>query len=196
MPGIMSWEEMDWMFPDYEDTGLVYHSTKIDNLVGVFSSGLIPGNDNSEYGTIYDSLYRYRPDHVPNWVDPRKCVFCWMNMKRFRYRASGSVVLGIRMDPKIVQRTWIGIITFSNWIYGPKEAGYFDTEELSDYYRNIVEPVCAEAYWKMTYEEPVVTSHESSACQRTGRRCVWNSPDYIGSYRTSARTSTSSWQTT
>ena len=149
MPGVMSWEEMDWMFPDYADTGLIYHGTSIGSLASILGVGLVPGYRRADYETIYDALYRHRPDHIPDWVDPRICIFGYMNRKRFQSRA-GSVVIGCKAGRRIIERTWIGLTDFSNWIYGPEEAGYFDTAELSEYYRNVVEPVCAGAYWRMS----------------------------------------------
>ena len=43
MPGVMSWEEMNWLLPDFDETGLIYHGSQPENLVSIFQNGLIPG---------------------------------------------------------------------------------------------------------------------------------------------------------
>lgn len=40
--GMMQWEEMDWRFADFEETGLIYHETEGEKLPSIFSQGLIP----------------------------------------------------------------------------------------------------------------------------------------------------------
>ena len=40
MPGLISWEEMGWLFPDFRDTGLIYHGTRFEHLPGIFREGL------------------------------------------------------------------------------------------------------------------------------------------------------------
>ena len=165
MPGAMSWEEMDWMFPDYEDTGLIYHGTDMKNLASIFSVGLLPGYRRPDYETIYNALHRHRPDNIPDWVDPRICLFGYINRKRFPSPA-GNVVIGCRAGRRIIERTWIGLTDFSNWLYAPAEAGYLDTEELSRYYQTVVEPACAEAYWKMSmsFSDNLRIRHDRLLC--------------------------------
>ena len=43
MPGVMSWEEMNWLLPDFEETGLIYHGSQPGNLVSIFRNGLVHG---------------------------------------------------------------------------------------------------------------------------------------------------------
>lgn len=144
--GIMTWEEMDWIFPDFEETGLIYHYTRIENLPGIFQKGLIPRYKNGDdYQTIYEAHYRHRPDYIPDWVDPRRCIFGAMNRKR-----GPTIAIGIRAEKQIVERTWAALSIFSDFVYGPREAGYFDTEELTEYYHRVVEPTCSGAYWKLS----------------------------------------------
>ncbi len=144
--GIMTWEEMDWMFPDFEETGLIYHYTRVENLASIFQTGLISRyTKGDDYQTIYEAHYCHRPDHIPDWVNPRRCIFGYMNQKR-----GPTTAMGIRAEKRIVERTWTALSLFSDWVYGPKEAGYFDTEELSEYYHKVVEPVFSEAYWKLS----------------------------------------------
>ena len=70
--GIMTWEEMDWMFPDFEETGLIYHYTRVENLASIFQTGLISRyTKGDDYQTIYEAHYCHRPDHIPDWVNPR-----------------------------------------------------------------------------------------------------------------------------
>ena len=157
MPGVMSWEEMNWLFPDFEETGLIYHGTQPDNLVAIFQTGLIPRikvDPTEKHETIYEAHYRHRPDHIPDWVDPRKCLFGYMNRKRqggFESISDGKVnrvSLGIRAEDRITERTWVACTQFSDLVYCPEETGYFDTDERREYFRNILEPASSEAYWK------------------------------------------------
>jgi len=155
MPGLMSWEEMDWLFPDFEQTGLIYHGTQIENLPSIFLRGLIPRlreDPEEHHETIYDALFRHRPAYIPDWVDPRKCIFGYMNKKRFMH--VGQAAIGIRAEEPIAQRTWVGITKFSDWLYSPEEAGYFETEQLAEYYRKVIEPTCAETYWRLSLSFP------------------------------------------
>ncbi len=149
MPGVMSWGEMDWLFPDFRDTGLIYHGTRAEHLPAIFREGLQPGVAKDGHGTIYDALYRHRPPSVPDWVDPRRCIFGYMNRKRFPANKCGAII-GIQCIDSVRQRTWFAVSKFCDWIYCPREAGYFDTEARAAYYKQVVEPVCARAYWDMS----------------------------------------------
>jgi hypothetical protein len=159
MPGVMSWEEMNWLFPDFEETGLIYHGTMVENLPSIFRKGLIPGYHplpDDRHQTIYEALYRHRPAEIPDWVDPRHCLFGYLNKRRFdtiervRDGVVSQAVLGLQAEPWIGDHTWVGMTAFSDWLYCPQEAGYDDTVERAVYYRTVVEPVCAMAYWRMS----------------------------------------------
>ena len=143
MPGVMTWEEMNWLLPDFDETGLIYHGGQPENLVSIFQSGLIPQYHRPSGGheTIYNSHYRYRPGCIPDWVDPRRCIFGYMN----RARQGGScgvvngkvngVTIGIEAADHITERTWTACVRFSDMVYCPEEAGYFDTEERKAYFK-------------------------------------------------------------
>ena len=85
MPGEMNWEDMNWLFTDFTDTGLIYHGTRPENLPGIFADGLVPGkitDPTERHETIYEAHYRHRPDWIPRWVDPRHCIFGYTNRRR------------------------------------------------------------------------------------------------------------------
>lgn len=156
MPGIMSWEDMNWLFPDFGETGLVYHGTGLENLMSIFEKGLIPqfiGQRNG-HETIYNALYRHRSKDIPAWVDPRKCIFGYMNRSRQGVLSDivdgkvESAAIGIELTDDISERTWTACVCFSNMVYCPEEAGYLDTPERSKYFKSIMEPVSCAAYWK------------------------------------------------
>ena len=149
MPGVMSWNDMNWLFPDFRDTGLIYHGTIAENLATIFREGLRPGPATDDHDTIYNALYRHRPPSVPDWVDPRRCIFGGMNRRRFPANHRGAII-GIQGVDSIRRRTWFALSQFSDWLYCPREAGYFDTEARTAYYKEVVEPVCARAYWDMS----------------------------------------------
>ncbi len=157
MPGVMSWEEMNWLLPDFEETGLIYHGSQPGNLLSIFQTGIIPRfkvDPTEKHETIYDAHYRHRPDFIPDWVDPRKCTFGYMNRTRqggFDGIAEGKVngvTIGISAEDHITERTWVACARFSDMVYCPKEAGYFDTRERGEYFKSILEPTSSEAYWK------------------------------------------------
>ena len=56
--------------------------------------GLIPqyNSPRDRHETIYNAHYRYRPKSIPDWVDPRKCIFGYMN--RARQGGSDGIVDG------------------------------------------------------------------------------------------------------
>ena len=170
MPGMLSWEQMDWLFPDFEDTGLIYHGTTVENVRSIFLRGLVPrGKPDPEdkHDTIYDSLYGHRPDCIPDWVDPRNCIFGYLNRKRYeRDKVAGATasgaVLGLKAEKWITDRVWVGNTAFSDWVYCPEEAGYFDTPERERYYRRVLEPTAAAAYWRtsLSFEENLKIRHD------------------------------------
>lgn len=170
MPGAMTWEEMDWLFPDFGETGLVYHGTRTEYLPSILREGLVPGKPKDGHETIYEALARHRPASVPSWVDPTHCIFGYMNRKRFPANRTQAII-GIRAEDSIITRTWVALSAFSNWLYCPREAGYFDTETRAKFYRRVVEPVCARAYWDMSlsFQENLSVRHDqllkSQECQ-------------------------------
>ena len=155
MPGVMTWEEMNWLLPDFDETGLIYHGGQPENLDRIFQKGLIPKFSRARDGheTIYDSHYRNRPKSIPDWVDPRRCIFGFLN--RARQGGYGGIVngkvngvtLGIAVTDHISERTWTACVQFSDMVYCPEEAGYFDTEERKAYFKKKMEPVSSKAYW-------------------------------------------------
>ena len=156
MPGVMSWEEMNWLLPDFDETGLIYHGSRPENLVSIFQNGLIPGYKSPRDGaeTIYNAHYRHRPKSIPDWVNPRQCIFGYMN----RARQGGSdgivdgrvngVTIGIEATARVRNRTWTACFLFSDMVYCPEEGGYFDTQERKTFFKEKIEPISCEAYWK------------------------------------------------
>ena len=156
MPGVMSWEEMNWLLPDFEETGLIYHGSQPGNLVSIFRNGLVHGYNGPADGheTIYNAHYRHRPRFIPGWVDPRMCTFGYMN----RARQGGSegivdgkvngVTIGIEADDQVRSRTWAACLRFSDLVSCPEEAGYLDSKEREAFFKERMEPVACEAYWR------------------------------------------------
>ena len=163
MPGVMSWDEMNWLLPDFEETGLIYHGSQPGNLVSIFRNGLAHGYDGPANGheTIYDAHYRHRPEFIPGWVDPRTCTYGYMN--RARQGCSEGIVdgkvngvtIGIHADDQVRSRTWAACVRFSDLVYCPEEAGYLDTQERQAFFKERMEPVACEAYWRtsLSFEE-------------------------------------------
>jgi len=157
MPGVMSWEQMNWLFPDFEKSNLIYHGTDIGNLLSIFRVGLIPRfkiDPSEKHETIYDAHYKHRLACIPDWVDPRKCLFGYINRQRQGHMdrlIDGRVIsvsLGIRAEPEITKRIWIACSRFSDLVYCPEEAGYFDTPERKKYFQDTLEVTASQAYWR------------------------------------------------
>ena len=156
MPGFMSWKEMNWLLPDFNETGLIYHGSQPENLASIFQNGLIPQYNSPRDGheTIYNAHYRYRPKSIPDWVDPRRCIYGYMN--RARQGGWGGIVdgivngvtIGIKAADHITERTWTACVRFSDMVDCPEEAGYFDTEERKAFFKDRMEPVSCKAYWE------------------------------------------------
>ena len=81
---------MDWLFPDFRDTDLIYHGTRLEHLSAIFRDGLRPGVAKDGHGSIYDALWRHRPSSIPDWVDPRRCTFGYVNRRRFTANHHGA----------------------------------------------------------------------------------------------------------
>ena len=134
--------------------------------MSIFEKGLIPQfiarrNDRQTiigqrdgHETIYNAHYRHRTKNIPVWVDPRKCIFGYMN--RARQGELGDIVagkvngvtIGIEATDDITERIWTACVWFSDMVYCPEEAGYLDTSERSEYFKSRMEPVSCTAYWK------------------------------------------------
>ena len=156
MPGMLSWDEMNWLFADFAETGLIYHGTRVGKLQAIFRDGLIARGEpdpEDRHDTIYDALVEFRPSHIPEWVDLRHCIFAMLNRLREEARTVTdpvpvSVVLSFAADEAIASRTWVGNTAFSDWLYCPEEAGWLDTPARAAYYRNAIKPNCGRLYWQ------------------------------------------------
>ena len=93
MPGVMTWEEMNWLLPDFDETGLIYHGGQLENLARIFQEGLIP-----QYTVVQEMVMALSTILTtgtgPNpfqtgWIRGR-CIFGFMN--RARQGGSGGIV--------------------------------------------------------------------------------------------------------
>ena len=48
MPGVMTWEEMNWLLPDFDETGLIYHGSQLENLARISRKGSFPNSAGQE----------------------------------------------------------------------------------------------------------------------------------------------------
>ena len=163
---------MRWMYPDFEETGLLYHWTDPVRLPSIFTNGLRANhpdhvNPEENYSRIYEVMWKHRPDDVPDWVDPRHCVFAVMNHRRpdDEKAPGGKPVVahvGISVTDEIARRSWVAHTAFADWVYHPEAAGYFDTPERTAFYNDFVEPTCARAYWRtsLSFERNLVVRHD------------------------------------
>jgi len=106
-------------FPDYTQTGLVYHVVSLNDLAKVRSRG-IRYDDKSTYQEKYRDFHvflnGYRTDKIPGWVDRTKAIFASMNFRKDHAFHSHSMLLAFRIDP---ERCWIANENRANQLYEP-----------------------------------------------------------------------------
>ena len=59
-----------------------------------------------------------------------------------------GVTIGIEATARVRNRTWTACFLFSDMVYCPEEEGYFDTQERKTFFKDKIEPISCEAYWK------------------------------------------------
>ena len=59
-----------------------------------------------------------------------------------------GVTIGIEADDQVRSRTWAACLRFSDLVSCPEEAGYLDSKERGAFFKERMEPVACEAYWR------------------------------------------------
>lgn len=105
------------LFPDYIDTGLVYHIVPITDLKRVLSEG-IKYDDKITYTTKYLEFHKFldelRPDNLPQWVERKKAIFASLNFDENHCWHSHTALLGIKINQN---RCWIANENLANSVY-------------------------------------------------------------------------------
>ncbi|GAB6086420.1 hypothetical protein [Alkaliphilus crotonatoxidans] len=106
-------------FPDFEETGRVYHIIPIQDLNKTITCG-ISFDDKISYQNQYFDFHnwidQHKPHWLPKWVIRKKAIFATMNYHSSPSFHSHSAVLAIRVNPK---RCWIANESRANQLYEP-----------------------------------------------------------------------------
>ncbi|SHH73900.1 hypothetical protein SAMN02745135_01901 [Caloranaerobacter azorensis DSM 13643] len=105
------------LFPDYTDTGLVYHVVPITDLKRIVSKG-IKYDDKATYAAKYLEFHKFidefRPDKLPQWVERKKAIFASLNFDENHSWHSHTALLGIKINE---DRCWISNENLANSVY-------------------------------------------------------------------------------
>lgn len=107
------------LFPDYTQTGVVYHIININDYQKIKEEG-IKYDSKFTYKCKYLDFHKFmdshKPAHIPRWVDRSKAIFGSMNFKEDHHWHSHSVLLAVKIDPK---RCWVANENMANQVYEP-----------------------------------------------------------------------------
>ena len=107
------------LFPDYEETGVIYHIISIIDLEKTLMDG-ITYDDKATYRSMYYKFHsmidKEKPSFIPSWVIRRNAIFASMNFSKWHKFHSHSAVLGIKINEK---RCWVANENYANQLYEP-----------------------------------------------------------------------------
>lgn len=106
-------------FLDYIDTKRIYHIISIIDLDKALKDGIKYDDKRtyrSKYYEFHDYIDKYKSINVPDWVIRKKAIFGSLNFAKDHKFHSHTVLLGIRVDPKMC---WIANENLANQTYEP-----------------------------------------------------------------------------
>ncbi|MDD2573363.1 MAG: hypothetical protein WCS98_02430 [Bacillota bacterium] len=107
------------LFPDYSQTGLVYHIISLNDLAKVKAHGIRCDDKptyQEKYRDFHTFLNLYRPENIPGWVNRTRTVFASMNFKEDHAFHSHSMLLAFKVHPP---RCWVANENRANQLYEP-----------------------------------------------------------------------------
>lgn len=111
--------ESKMLFPDYNQTTVVYHVAPITDFKKIINEG-IKYDDKKTYKSKYLSFHKHidslKSEAVPSWVIREKAIFASMNFSKGHCWHSHSVIMALRIDP---EKCWIANENLANKIYEP-----------------------------------------------------------------------------
>ncbi len=136
------------LFPDYEQTGVVYHVAPITDLDKILLEG-ISYNDKNTYKSKYLNFHKYidscRPKNVPNWVIREKAIYASLNFAISHCWHSHTVIMSLQINP---DKCWIANENLANEIYEPFILKDIEGYEHAHNYLETVGEDTLELYWK------------------------------------------------
>jgi len=107
------------LYPDYTETGYVYHVAPITDLDKILKKG-IKYDDKNTYLSKYLEFHKYidsfKPDYIPDWVIREKAVFSSMNFHNNHCWHSHTVIMTVKINP---DKCWIANENLANKLYEP-----------------------------------------------------------------------------
>lgn len=107
------------LYPDYTETGYVYHVAPITDLDKILKYG-IKYDDKPSYEINYKEFHRYidsfKPKHIPSWVVREKAIFSSLNFCENHCWHSHSAILAVKIEP---DKCWIANENLANRLYEP-----------------------------------------------------------------------------
>jgi len=107
------------IFPDYQETGCVYHIISLTDLKKTLEEG-IAYDDKVTYHTKYNGFHEWidglKPAWIPDWVNRRKAIFASMNYRKSHPFHSHTAILAVRIQP---ERCWVANENYVNQNYEP-----------------------------------------------------------------------------
>ncbi|TZE81708.1 hypothetical protein [Calorimonas adulescens] len=143
------------LFPDYDETHLLYHIASISDLKTIFKYGL-RFNRRLSYKGKYHDFHRFmdknRTMNVPGWVMREKAVFASLNFKDCQVWHSHSAILSVRINEDYC---WVANENTANYLYEPFILNHIPGfASLSDFLYNKGKEIAKE-YWEnsMSFKE-------------------------------------------
>lgn len=107
------------LYPDYTETGYVYHVAPITDLDKILKEG-IRYDDKTSYLIKYKEFHQfidsYKTEHIPSWVIRENAIFASLNFSEEHCWHSHSVILAVKIDPN---RCWVANENLANRLYEP-----------------------------------------------------------------------------
>lgn len=122
------------IFPDYKETGCIYHIISIIDLKKTLNEG-IKFDDKATYKCKYLDFHNYidnfRHENIPSWVIRKKAIFGSMNFKDNHYFHSHTAVLKIKVDD---DKCWVANENLANNTYEPFILNDLVSNKFKDYF--------------------------------------------------------------
>lgn len=149
-------------FPDYDETGVVYHVACITDLDNILRNG-IKYNDKSTYRSMYLDFHKFisslKPDNIPNWIIREKAIFASLNYNRTHSWHSHTAIMSLKIDKN---RCWIANENLANRIYEPFILRNVKSFEIANNYINNEGKKAIEEYWNtsLSFNENLIARRD------------------------------------
>lgn len=134
-------------FEDLSQQRYLYHVVSIIDLEKTLNEG-ISFDDKKTYTTKYYDFHfffdKFRPSHIPAWVERRKAIFASLYFKENHGWHSHTAVLRVKIKP---DRCWVCNENIANFIYEPFILRHLNGFDAADEYIKKNGRKIVEEYW-------------------------------------------------